>query len=243
MFRRLPSLRWVAVDCPLSQLHRYYSDAKTSSAPSRPRFVSFAGAVPRLPHRFAPSRPTMPVPQGQDVCWWRTPMYRRSCPWRAEDLPSSRTDPLANPLMLQRPRTDRTELALSLRPTWPRLRERPWLSRLCFRGSITWLDGLLSTLQSAEALPTRCKTRFRLRGYALSGGFRTHRACYEKFQLCVSSHRILLSRTYLAQSRYILLLPCLAFGPAPVLHGPLYADAFHRVRAPAAPPYGRSRCR
>ena len=42
-----------------------------------------------------------------------------------------------------------------------------------FRGSIAWLDGLLSTLQSAGALPTRCKTRFspaRLR----SGGRASH---------------------------------------------------------------------
>lgn len=76
MFRRLPSLRSLRGRWPLSQLHRYYSDAKTSSAPSRPNFVSFAGAVPRLPHRFAPSRPTMPAPQGQDVCWWRTSTYR-----------------------------------------------------------------------------------------------------------------------------------------------------------------------
>lgn len=33
--------------------------------------------------------------------------------------------------------------------------------------------------------PTRCKTRFRLRGYALPGGLRTHWACCEKFPLCV----------------------------------------------------------
>jgi hypothetical protein len=51
--------------------------------------------------------------------------------------------------------------------------------------------------QGAEALPTRCKTRFRLRGYALSGGVLTHRACYEKFQLCVQFTSHSLSRALL----------------------------------------------
>ena len=55
-----------------------------------------------------------------------------------------------------------------------------------FRGSIAWLDGLLSTLQSADLAPARCKTRFRVRGYALSGGLRTHWVCGERFQLRVS---------------------------------------------------------
>ena len=33
--------------------------------------------------------------------------------------------------------------------------------------------------------PARCRTRFRVRGYALSGGLRTHWVCLEKFPLCV----------------------------------------------------------
>ena len=47
--------------------------------------------------------------------------------------------------------------------------------------------------------PTRCKTRFRLRDYALPGGNRTHRSVF-------SSHRFLLSRAYLAQSPFHALL-------------------------------------
>jgi len=63
--------------------------------------------------------------------------------------------------MLLRPRKNRTELALALRPARPRLRERPWLLRLDFRGSIAWLGDSLSTLRRGGC-PTRRKTRLRL---------------------------------------------------------------------------------
>jgi len=72
-------------------------------------------------------------------------------PWRTEDLPSSRTDPIVAPPMLLRPRPNQTELTMTRCLTWLRLEERPQLQQLDFRGSITWLGDSLSTLRSARS--------------------------------------------------------------------------------------------
>ena len=57
-----------------------------------------------------------------------------------------------------------------------------------FRGSIAWLDRLLSTLQSAGSPRHHARLASHLRGYALVGGLRTRWVCSERFQLCVSCH-------------------------------------------------------
>jgi len=104
--------------------------------------------------------------------------YAANCRWRWQDLPSSRTNPLAAPLMLQRPRTDRTELALTLRPTRPRLGERPWLSRCtfeaqlhglmacCLRFKATRLSRRDARLAS-DCAATLCRVGFAPTGFAL----------------------------------------------------------------------------
>lgn len=82
----------------------------------------------------------------------------------------------------------------------PRIPERPWLCRWTFRGSIAWLGGSLSTLQSA-GLPRRdarlasgCAATLCRVGFAPTG------PALKSFRSVFSSHRFLLSRAYLAQS-------------------------------------------
>ena len=71
-----------------------------------------------------------------------------------------------------------------------------------FRGSIAWLDGSLSTLQStasprhdarlaSDCAATRCRVGFAPTGFAV-----------KSFSYVFSSHRVLLSRAYLAQSPF-----------------------------------------
>jgi len=145
MIRRPPSLHRVAVDCrypcfagrlrllKAAPSLRYYSDAKTSRHPSRRSFVSFAAAVPRLRRAVSLPRGAPTLATGPGVLDWSGhPLTPLLGPWKWLDLPSSRTGPFAAPLMLLRPRTDRTKLTVSLRPTRPRVRERPWLSRWTF---------------------------------------------------------------------------------------------------------------
>src|SRR5947209_5628399 len=105
--------------------------------------------------------------------------------------------------MLLRPRKNRTKLALSLRPARPRQRERPWLLQLDFRGSIAWLDDSLSTLRAAgcpaftqDSLPA---------AWLRSAGWGLHPLGFPRkgFSYVSVSHIILLSRTCLAQSRFL----------------------------------------
>ena len=110
---------------------------------------------------------------------------------------------LAAAPMLLRPRKNRAELALSLRPVRPRVRERPWLLQLDFRGSIAWLDDLLSTLRTGR-LPRRharlasgCAVTLCRVGLAPTG------SPMKGFSYVSESHIILLSRACLAQSRFL----------------------------------------
>lgn len=119
------------------------------SAPSCPAFVSFAGAVPRCIAGFAPCGGRCAGRRARTFGVADVPR-RHLDAWRAEDLSSSRTDPLAVPLVFLRPRKNRVELALSLHPTRPRDWATPAASSMgFFRGSITRLGGSLSTLHSA----------------------------------------------------------------------------------------------
>jgi hypothetical protein len=96
MFRRLSSLRRVAVDCSLSLFHGYYPDAKTSRHPSRRASFSFAwryhGCAGVCSHP-APTR----CPLGRGVGLRRPPQRKGlpfACaadfPWGWPDLSSSR---------------------------------------------------------------------------------------------------------------------------------------------------------
>jgi len=93
---------------------------------------------------------------------------------------------LAAARVLLRPRKNRAGLALSPRPARPRVRERPWLLRLDFRGSIAWLDDSLSTLR-AGALPPGTQDSLPA-AWLRSAGRGLHPLGFpeERFQLCVS---------------------------------------------------------
>jgi len=138
----------------------------------------------------------MPVPQGRDVCCGGRPCRlidrgeQRISQVPAQTLcrpahaPSTPEDP--DPTRLDAgsdaARGQATALASSMGN---------------FRGSIAWLDRLLSTLQSAKSSRRDARLASHLRGYALVGGICTRRVCCERFQLYVSFTYILLSRVYL----------------------------------------------
>ena len=73
---------------------------------------------------------------------------------------------------------------------------------MSFRGSIAWLDGSLSTLQSTRSprhdarLASDCAATLCRVGFAPTG------FVVKSFNAVFSSHRILLSRAYLAQSPF-----------------------------------------
>ena len=110
--------------------------------------------------------------------------------------------------VLLRPRKNRPELAVSLRPTRPRVRERPWLLRLDFRGSIAWLGDSLSTLR-AGTLPPGTQDSLPA-AWLRSAGWGLHPLGLTRkgFSYVSGSHIILLSRACLAQSRFIRRMGC-----------------------------------
>ena len=209
MFRRSASLGRVAVEGPLSLLHekaepslRYYQNAKTSGHSSRRAWFSFAwrchGCVAILRSHAAGKR----AATGPGCCFeaaTRLPPMIRGNGWTSQ-VPA---ETLAAAHMLLRPRKNRTQLALTLRPTRPRVRERPWLLQLDFRGSIAWLDDSLSTLRTGtfppgtqDSLPA---------AWLRSAGRGLHPLGLLKkgFSYVSESHIILLSRACLAQSRFL----------------------------------------
>jgi hypothetical protein len=83
-------------------------------------------------------------------CFLSRPPAVPPFPMEMSGSPKFPRKPFAVPLMLLRPRTDRPELTLTLRPTRPRVRERPWLSRWAFEAQ-------------SHGLTTRC-LRFKAPG-------------------------------------------------------------------------------
>ena len=73
---------------------------------------------------------------------------------------------------------------LGIRPTRPRLRERPGLLRGFFRGSIAWLDGWLSTLRSVRLpapharLACGCWLSFAVRDLRPQGSTQRFQSCF-----------------------------------------------------------------
>ena len=185
----------------MSEPRRYYSDAKTSGHPSRHDFVSFVmGGTTGASGRFAPSRRPTLRHRARVLSFGGHPLTPPIEPWKWLDLPSSRTNPLAAPHMLIRPRRDRAELALTLRPTRPRLEERPWLSRWTFEAQSHGLMACCLRFKAprlsrhdarlaSDCAATLCRVGFAPTGFAL-----------KSFSYVFSSHRIFLSRAYLARS-------------------------------------------
>ena len=173
MFRRLASLHRVAVDgrspCFTGRPRLPFGTIKALRLPAIPPaalgFPSPGGTTGAS--EFCSPATTDAPSRGRGVACGGHPMppiIRGN--GRTSQVPA---ETLAAAPMLLRPRKNRMPLALTLHPTRPRLRERPWLLQLDFRGSIAWLDDSLSTLRR-DGRPTRRKTRFRLRGCALPGG-------------------------------------------------------------------------
>ena len=141
---------------------------------------------------------------GRDASWAASRQRRISIRGVGKIVPISCTDPLialaAPPSHSPTPqRPDRT--CVNAPPDLATATGTSVTLSMTFRGSIAWLNGSLSTLKNAEALPTRCKTRFRVRVYALSGR-RGDRVCYEKFQRCVSHMAFSFRELLLTQSRF-----------------------------------------
>jgi hypothetical protein len=182
MKRRPPSLRRVVVEghCP-----GFNGTTQTLRLPAaRPAALRCLRlAVPPL------RRCSLPLAAARRHRAWMLGHAATRCAaigrWRKQDLPSSRTGPLAVPHMLLRPRTDRTELALALRCGAA-------TGKGYGRGSVNGTfeaqsHGLAARCPrfAAPVARSRRRTRFRLRGYALPDGLRTRWACCEKFPRCV----------------------------------------------------------
>ncbi len=103
-------------------------------------------------------------------------------------------------------RIDRPKLALTLRPTRPRGREQPWLSRWTFEAQSHGLTACFLRFK-APGCPDAMQDSLRICAATLWWAIlRTRWACNERFQLYVScpltfsSRHTLLSRACLAQS-------------------------------------------
>jgi hypothetical protein len=110
---------------------------------------------------------------------------------------------LAAPHMLLRPRTDRTELAWTRRPTRPRVGERPWLCRWTFEAqSHGWTTRCLRFTAAGcpdavqDSLLT-CAATLWWAGLSPAG------SAMEGFRFVFSSHHVLLPRACLAQPPFL----------------------------------------
>ena len=126
--------------------------------------------------------------------------YAANCRWRWQYLPSSRTNPLAVTLMLAR----RPEEPAGTRQIAPSDPATGWTTAVAssmknFRGSVAWLTVRCLRFKAprlsrhdarlaSDCAATLCRVGFAPTGFAL-----------KSFNAVFSSHRILLSRAYLAQ--------------------------------------------
>ena len=186
MFRRPPSLRRVVFDgdCP-----GFVGTTQTLRLPAIP---PAALRLPSLGGTTVAPVALLPRDHRRDIagpgCLLNA--ATQTPPIKSVELtgsPKFPRNPLAATHMLLRPRRNQTELAVTLRPTRLRLRERPQLPRTLFRGSITWLGGSLSTLRSGGLL--RCHARLAC-GCRLNSAARdSHPPGFtERFQLCFQHH-------------------------------------------------------
>jgi len=179
-YRRPPSLRRVAIegDCP-----GFIGTTRTlrlpAFLPAALRFLRLA--VPPLRRVFAPAcRPTRRHGASGAVVHAATrwaAIYR----WRGQDLPSSRTGPLPSRSCSIRPRRVQPELALTLRPTRPRLRERPWLSQWTFEAQSHGFTTRCPRFKAPgcpDAMQDSLLTRAATLWWA---GLKARRACIERF--------------------------------------------------------------
>jgi hypothetical protein len=154
MIVRLASLRRVAVDgrSPVVLRKGFITfpigTTKTLRLPAIPPaalgFPSLGGTTvaPEIRSHARADAPSL----GRGVGCRRPPDTPPIDPWRWQDLPSSRRTLCRYahaPTTPEEP--DGTRLHVP--PTRPRIRERPRLLQLDFRGSIAWLDDWLSTLR------------------------------------------------------------------------------------------------
>jgi len=209
MFRRLSSLRRVAVDRSLSLFHgeakpplRYYPDAKTSHHPSRRASFSFAWRYHGCADRFAPMRCRRAVRWAGVLFVGGHPKRRRVI--RGDDRISQvPAEPSVAMHMLLRPRKNRTGLATPSRRHGPGNGNVQGFFNCTFEAQSHGLatDCLRFAVPVARQ---RRKTRLRLLAKLYRAGFGPAEFYREVSVMC-RSHRILLSRACLAQSLLILL--------------------------------------
>ena len=216
MIRRPPSLHRVAVDCrypcfagrlrllKAAPSLRYYSDAKTSRHPSRRSFVSFATAVPRLRRAVSLPRGATTLATGA----WGARLERPPADAAVGSVemagsPKFPHRPLCRPA--HAPSTpDRPDETHRIAPPDAATGQGTAVAlSMDFRGSIAWLDGSLSTLQSTGSprhdarLASDCAATLYRVGFTPTG------PAMKSFSFVLSSHRILLSRACLAQSPFM----------------------------------------
>ena len=122
-------------------------------------------------------------------------------PWRTQDLPSSRTDPIAASLMFLRPRRRPDDACLDASSDAATGEGTSVALSMPFRGSITWLDQLAVYASKCRGSPGTMQDSLHTCAATLWwAGFSPAGSALKSFSYVFSSHHILLSRAYLAQS-------------------------------------------